>query len=44
MWRAPARPTGAEQFNEAIRSISKAANREGGPTDGGVAVPSGGAR
>ena len=37
-------PDGAEQFNEAIRSISKAANREGGPTDGGVAVPSGGVR
>ena len=37
-------PDGAEQFTEAIRSISKAANREGGPTDGGVAVPSGGVR
>jgi len=26
-------------FNEAIRTISKAANQEGGPTGGGVAVP-----
>jgi hypothetical protein len=35
-------PSGAGQFNEAIRTISEAANQEGGPTDGGVSVPSGG--
>jgi hypothetical protein len=35
-------PEGAGQFNDAIRSISKAANQEGGPTHGGVSVPSGG--
>jgi 8-oxo-dGTP pyrophosphatase MutT (NUDIX family) len=34
-------PEGAGQFNDAIRSISKAANQEGGPTDGGVSVPRG---
>jgi 8-oxo-dGTP pyrophosphatase MutT (NUDIX family) len=34
-------PQGAGEFNEAIRSISKAANQEGGPTDGGVSVPTG---
>ena len=34
------RPPGdATEFNEAIRSISKAANQEGGSTDGGVSVP-----
>jgi hypothetical protein len=37
--RAPGPPQGAADFNEAIRRISKAANQEGGPTDGGVAVP-----
>ena len=36
-------PEGAGEFNDAIRSISKAANQEGGPTDGGVSVPSAGA-
>jgi hypothetical protein len=36
-------PDGPAQFNDAIRSISKAANQEGGPTDGGVSVPRGGA-
>jgi len=36
-------PEGAGRFNEAIRTISKAANQEGGPIDGGVSVPSGGA-
>jgi len=30
-------------FNEVMRTISKAANQEGGPTDGGVAVPRSGA-
>ena len=39
----PSRPTGRETFNDAIRRISKAANQEGGPTDGGVSVPSAGA-
>jgi 8-oxo-dGTP pyrophosphatase MutT (NUDIX family) len=28
-----------ENFNEAMRAISKAANQEGGPTAGGVALP-----
>ncbi len=32
-------PRGPADFNEAIRTISKAANQPGGSTDGGVAVP-----
>jgi 8-oxo-dGTP pyrophosphatase MutT (NUDIX family) len=36
---APGPPRGQADFNEAIRTISKAANQEGGPTVGGVAVP-----
>jgi 8-oxo-dGTP pyrophosphatase MutT (NUDIX family) len=41
----PAQPLGGgpERFNDAIRSISKAANQEGAATDGGVSVPSDGA-
>jgi 8-oxo-dGTP pyrophosphatase MutT (NUDIX family) len=41
--RAAPPPEGAGQFNDAIRTISKAANQEGGPTAGGVSVPRGGA-
>jgi 8-oxo-dGTP pyrophosphatase MutT (NUDIX family) len=37
--RAAPPPRGPADFNEAIRTISRAANQEGGPTDGGVAVP-----
>jgi hypothetical protein len=36
-------PDGPGQFNSVIRTISMAANQEGGPTDGGVSVPRGGA-
>jgi 8-oxo-dGTP pyrophosphatase MutT (NUDIX family) len=35
----PGPPRGPADFTEAIRTISQAANQEGGPTEGGVAVP-----